>query len=146
MKTYSAKPADIKRKWYVLDASKMPLGRLSTLAARLLLGKDKPQFTPHIDVGDYVIVINAGSLKVSGQKTSKKEYFRHSGYPGGLYKRTLGEQMERNPAKVIEKAIRGMLPVNKLRKARLERLKVYSGAEHAHAGQDPQPYQMKEAK
>lgn len=134
MKTYSAKPTDVTRVWHILDASETPLGRLSTVAARLLLGKDKPSFTHHIDVGDYVIVINAGSLIVTGNKVAKKTYYRHSGFPGGLYKRTLGET---DPVAVIEYSIRGMLPVNKLRKGRLARLKVYSGTEHNHTAQNP---------
>ena len=140
MKTYSAKPTDVTRSWHVLDASKTPLGRLSTVAARLLLGKDKPSFTHHIDVGDYVIVINAGSLIVSGNKVAKKTYYRHSGFPGGLYKRTLGEM---DPVSVIEHSIRGMLPVNKLRKGRLARLKVYSGAEHSHRAQNPVEFDIR---
>lgn len=140
MKTYSAKPTDVRRVWHILDASKTPLGRLSTVAARLLLGKDKPSFTHHIDVGDYVIVINAGLLIVSGNKKTDKTYFRHSGFPGGLYKRTLGEM---EPIKVIEHSIRGMLPVNKLRDARLARLKVYEGAEHTHSGQNPKEFDIK---
>ncbi|MBI2009056.1 50S ribosomal protein L13 [Candidatus Saccharibacteria bacterium] len=141
MRTYSAKPTDITRIWHVLDASKTPLGRLSTVAARLLLGKDKPSFTHHIDAGDYVIVINADSLIVSGNKAAKKTYYRHSGFPGGLYKRTLGEM---DPVAVIEHSVRGMLPDNKLRKGRLARLKVYSGAEHGHKGQNPQLFEIKQ--
>lgn len=143
MKTYSAKPTDVKRQWYVLDASKMPLGRLSTAAARLLLGKDKPTVTSHIDVGDYVVVINASKLVVTGGKESKKVYYRHSGFPGGLYQRTLSEQASQNPSKIIEHAVRGMLPDNKLRKARLARLKVYEGTEHAHKGQNPVEFAVK---
>ena len=140
MRTYSAKPTDVKRVWYVLDASKAPLGRLSTLAARLLIGKDKPSFTSHIDVGDYVIVINAGSLLVSGDKGQKKVYWRHSGFPGGLYKRTLNES---DPVKVIEHSIRGMLPDNKLRKDRLSRLKIFESADHSHKGQNPLVFEIK---
>ncbi|MBI2592496.1 50S ribosomal protein L13 [Candidatus Saccharibacteria bacterium] len=134
MKTYSAKPNNVNRSWHVLDASKAPLGRLSTVAARLLIGKDKPSFTRHIDVGDYVIVINASSLITTGNKVAKKIYYRHSGFPGGLYKRTLGEM---NMVSVIEHAIRGMLPDNKLRQGRLARLKIYSGAQHSHTAQNP---------
>ena len=140
MKTYSAKPTDVTRAWYVLDASKTPLGRLATVAARLLLGKDKPSFTHHIDVGDYVIVINAGSLIVTGNKMADKTYFRHSGFPGGLYSRTMNEM---DPTKVIEHSIRGMLPVNKLRKARLARLKIYSDDQHNHNAQNPMQYDIK---
>ncbi len=140
MKTYSAKAKDVTRKWYILDASKQPLGRLSTVAASLLLGKGKPSFTPHVDGGDYVIVINSDKLVVTGQKVTDKDYYRHSGFPGGLYKRTLGEQQAKDSTKVIRSAVRGMLPVNKLRKGRLMRLKVYGGAEHDHAGQNPTEY------
>jgi len=140
MKTYSAKPTDVTRVWYILDASKTPVGRLSTVAARLLLGKDKPSFTHHIDVGDYVIVINAGSLIATGNKMADKTYFRHSGFPGGLYKRTMGEM---DPTKVIEHSIRGMLPVNKLRTARLARLKIYTDDQHTHSPQTPVQYDIK---
>ena len=140
MKTYSAKPADVKRTWHVLDASKTPLGRLSTVAARLLLGKDKPSFTHHIDVGDFVIVINAGSLIATGNKKADKIYFRHSGFPGGLYSRTMNEM---DPTKVIEHSVRGMLPVNKLRKGRLARLKIYSGDQHNHNAQNPVQFEIK---
>ena len=140
MKTYSAKPTDVTRTWHVLDASKTPLGRLSTVAARLLLGKDKPSFTHHIDVGDYVIVINAGSLIATGSKKTEKIYFRHSGFPGGLYKRTMNEM---EPIRVIEHSIRGMLPVNKLRTARLARLKVYTDSQHNHAAQNPVQFDIK---
>lgn len=138
MKTYSAKPADITRKWYVLDASTMPLGRLSTRAASLLLGKGKPQVTAHIDCGDYVIIVNAGSLKVTGDKLNTKKYYRHSGYAGNLHERTLAEQLLVDPTEVIFHAVRGMLPVNKLRDGRLERLKIYAGAEHNHEAQKPE--------
>lgn len=138
MKTYSAKPTDVVRKWYVLDASEAPLGRVSTLAATLLTGKGKPQFTHHIDCGDYVIVINADKLIVSGNKTEDKRYYRHSGFPGGLTETSLKEQMSTDSTTVIEKAIRGMLPVNKLRPGRLDRLKVYAGGEHNHEAQKPE--------
>src|SRR5436190_6596642 len=127
MKTFNLKTKDITRKWYVLDASDTPLGRLSTVPARLLLGKDKPAVSPHMDAGDYVIVINAGSLVTTGNKLSDKTYFRHSGFPGGIHRRTLAEKMDRKPETVNYQAVRGMLPVNKLRKARLARLKIYVG-------------------
>lgn len=146
MKTYSAKPTDVTRKWYVLDASEAPLGRLATRAAKLLTGKDKPQFTSHIDCGDYVIVINADNLQVTGNKFEKKMYYRHSNYPGGLKERTLKEQMDKDSTHVIEHAIRGMLPVNKLRDGRLARLKVYAGAEHNHEAQKPEVISVKEGK
>ncbi len=140
MKTYSAKPTDVTRTWHILDASKTPVGRLSTVAARLLIGKDKPSFTHHIDVGDYVIVINADSLVATGNKMSDKTYYRHSGFPGGLYKKTMDEM---DPVSVIEHSIRGMLPVNKLRKARLARLKVYGDDQHNHNAQNPVKFDIK---
>lgn len=143
MKTFSAKPTDIKRKWYVLDASQAPLGRLATVAASLLLGKSKPSVTPHMDVGDYVVVINTEKLVVTGNKLAGKQYYRHSGYPGGIYSRTLGEQQALDPTHAITAAVRGMLPDNKLRKPRLARLKVFAGSEHAHAGQNPEVYELK---
>lgn len=146
MKTYSAKPTDVIRQWYILDASQVPLGRLSTVAAELLIGKRKPMFTKHIDVGDYVIVINADQLQVTGNKLTKKKYYHHSLYPGGLSEATLREKMTKDSTSVVTKAIRGMLPVNKLRDSRLARLKVYSGAEHHHDAQKPQVFSLKEGK
>lgn len=143
MKTYSAKPKDITRTWHILDATEVPLGRLSTVAARLLIGKDKPTITAHIDVGDYVIVINADLLVTTGDKLAGKTFYRHSGFPGGLYKRTLQEIIKKDPTEVVRHSIRGMLPVNKLRKARLERLKVYSGKEHHHNAQNPLKFDLK---
>ena len=146
MKTYSPKLSDIDRKWHVLDASKAPLGRVSTAAAKLLTGKGKPGFSAHMDMGDFVIIINSDNLVSTGNKMSDKEYYRHSGFPGGIYKRTQGEQLQRDSKKVIFHAVRGMLPVNKLRKERLDRLKIYTGAEHTHAAQNPLEYDMKESK
>jgi large subunit ribosomal protein L13 len=137
MKTYSAKPTDITRKWYVVDASDAPLGRLSTQIAKLLLGKDKPQFTKHIDCGDYVIVINSENLVVTGDKSNKKIYYQHSGFPGGIKDATLSEKMTKDSRQVIVKAVRGMLPDNKLRAERLKRLKVYTDANHSHEAQQP---------
>lgn len=137
MKTYSAKPSDVTRAWYVVDASQVPLGRLATQVATLLTGKGKPQFTSHIDCGDNVIVINASKLVVTGDKMTDKKYYHHSLYPGGLTERSLSEQMTKNPSVVIEKAIRGMLPVNKLRPARLARLKIYADENHNHEAQKP---------
>ena len=142
-KTYSVKPSEITRKWYILDASQAPLGRVSTVAASLLIGKGKPQFTPHMDGGDFVIIINADKLVVTGGKEDKKIYYRHSGYPGGLYKKTLREIIETDSTKALHKAIRGMLPVNKLRPGRLQRLKIYTGEEHNHAAQKPETYEFK---
>lgn len=146
MKTYSAKPADVNRKWYVIDASEAPLGRIATIAANLLNGKQKPQYTSHIDCGDHVIVINSDKLVVTGDKLDKKIYYRHSGYPGGIKQATLSELMEKDSTKVIEKAIKGMLPVNKLRDGRLKRLKVYSTDDHQHAPQQPQTISVKDYK
>lgn len=146
MKTYSAKPADVTRKWYVIDASETTLGRVATKAATLLTGKGKPQFTHHIDCGDYVIVINAKDLKVTGDKLETKKYYRHSGYAGNLHERSLKEQMNLDPTKVIESAVRGMLPANKLRDGRLERLKIYSGSDHRHEAQKPEVLTIKDAK
>lgn len=143
MKTYSIKPSEIKREWYVLDASEIPLGRLATATASLLLGKGKPSVTPHMDGGDYVVIINSKSLIVTGNKNKDKVYYRHSGFPGGIYSRTLAEQLEKNPNQVIIKAVRGMLPDNKLRAGRLARLKVYEGAEHNHTAQQPKTVSLK---
>jgi large subunit ribosomal protein L13 len=146
MKTYSAKPTDVVRAWYVIDASDTTLGRISTEAAKLLTGKGKPQFTKHIDCGDFVIVINAKDLKVTGAKLTDKMYYHHSGFPGGLRERSLQMQMDLDPTKVIEHAIRGMLPVNKLRDGRLARLKIYADAEHKHAPQQPTTISLKPTK
>lgn len=137
MKTYSAKPTDITRKWYLVDASDLSLGRLSTQIAKTLLGKDKPQFTKHIDCGDYVIVINSDKLLVTGDKVNKKVYYRHSGFPGGIKEATLAEKLDKDSTKVIIKAVRGMLPDNKLRDERLKRLKVYADDNHSHEAQKP---------
>jgi large subunit ribosomal protein L13 len=145
-KTYSAKPSDVTREWYVIDASQAPLGRVATQVAQLLTGKGKPMFTQHIDTGDFVIVINADNLKVTGDKMEKKIYYRHSGYPGGLKETPLRKQMDKDSTEVIVHAVRGMLPVNKLRDGRLARLKVYGGSEHNHAAQKPTEVKVKEAK
>ena len=146
MKTFSAKPTDVERKWYVIDAAEAPLGRLSTQVATLLTGKGKPQFTKHIDCGDFVIVINTDNLIVTGNKMEDKMYYRHSGYPGGLKEASLKEVLERTPDRALYEAVRGMLPVNKLRDARLARLKIYAGAEHNHEAQKPVSISMKGTK
>ncbi|MDB5166800.1 MAG: ribosomal protein [Candidatus Saccharibacteria bacterium] len=145
-KTFSAKPSDVTRKWYVIDASQASLGRVSTQIATLLTGKGKPQFTQHIDCGDYVVVINADNLQVTGKRMDQKVYYRHSNFPGGLKERTLREQMDLDSTQVIFKAVRGMLPVNKLRDARLDRLKIYAGSEHNHNAQQPETVAVKEGK
>lgn len=146
MKTYSAKPSDVTRKWYVIDASEAPMGRVATQVAQLLTGKGKPQFTHHIDCGDYVIVINAEQTIATGDKANKKVYYKHSNYPGGLKEATLAEKMVKDPAFAITHAVRGMLPVNKLRDERLKRLKVYAGNEHQHEAQKPTVISVKEGK
>ena len=146
MKTYSAKPADVTRKWYVVDASEATLGRVATQVASLLLGKGKPQFTKHIDCGDFVVVINAKDIVVTGGKETKKVYYRHSSYPGGLKEATLAEKMEKDPTFAITNAVRGMLPVNKLRDGRLLRLKVYADTEHKHEAQKPTTISVKDTK
>ncbi len=146
MKTYSAKPGDVTRKWYVVDASELPLGRLSTKVAELLIGKGKPMFTKHIDCGDYVIVINADKLVVTGKKMEDKMYYKHSNFPGGLTETTLKYEMDKDSTRVIMKSIRGMLPVNKLRDERLARLKIYTGTEHGHEAQKPEALSLKGTK
>ena len=138
MKTYSAKPTDVTRKWHLIDASEAPLGRMATVAATLLTGKGKPQFTHHIDCGDFVVIVNAANLVVTGNKLEDKKYYKYSGYPSGLTTRSLKEMMEKDPTQPIYKAIRGMLPINKLRADRLKRLKIYAGPEHEHTPQSPQ--------
>ncbi len=143
MKTYSAKPSDVVRAWYVVDASQIPLGRLCTEVAQLLTGKKKPQFTAHIDCGDNVIVINSAKLVVTGNKLTDKVYYHHSLYPGGLSERSLTEQLDLNPNVVIEKAVRGMLPVNKLRPERLARLRIYADENHNHEAQKPMMLDLK---
>lgn len=146
-KTYSAKPSEVERKWYIIDASKAPLGRTATLIATLLTGKGKPQFTQNIDCGDFVVVINAASIVVTGNKLEDKMYYRHSGYPGGLKEASLKDVLTgRTPERAMYEAVRGMLPVNKLRDPRLLRLKLYAGADHKHAPQKPEAIAVKGAK
>jgi large subunit ribosomal protein L13 len=146
MKTFSPKPKDITRTWYIIDASEAALGRVAAKAARLLLGKDKPSFAHHIDCGDYVIIINADKLVITGNKKSGKIYYRHSGYPGNLKATSLADMLNDQSVIVIQKAVRGMLPVNKLRPNRLARLKIYPGAEHQNEAQKPVILSMKETK
>ena len=139
MKTYSAKTSEIERQWYVVDAEGQTLGRLATRIADTLRGKRKAEYTPHVDTGDFVVVVNAEKISVTGNKLQAKMYHRHSGYPGGLRSRTLAEQLERRPTEVIRKAVKGMLPRNRLARQQLTKLKVYAGPEHPHGAQDPQP-------
>jgi large subunit ribosomal protein L13 len=141
MKTYTAKPGEIERQWYVVDAESKTLGRLATEIADVLRGKGKPAYTPHVDTGDFVIVVNAEKIHVTGQKLDQKLYYKHSGYPGGLHTRTLREQLARRPEEVLRKAVRGMLPKNKLASAQLRKLKIYAGPEHPHTAQNPEPLQ-----
>ena len=137
MKTYSQKQAEIKREWYLIDASSMPLGKLAVIIADKLMGKSKVTYTPHIDGGDYVVVINAKNLVVTGDKLLQKKYYHHSGFPGGLRELRLEEVVEKDPARVIEAAVKGMMPKNKLASDRMKRLHVFAGAEHTHAAQNP---------
>ena len=137
MKTYSQKASEVKRDWWVIDASIMPLGKLAVVIADKLMGKSKVTYTPHIDNGDYVVVINASKVMVTGDKMTGKKYYRHSGYPGGLKELKLEEVLEKNPARVISEAVKGMLPKNKLAAERMKRLRVFAGAEHTHTAQNP---------
>jgi len=137
MKTISAKPDGVKRDWFVIDATNKTLGRLCTELAHRLRGKHKPIFTPHVDTGDYLVVINAEKIAVTGNKLEEKMYYKHSGYPGGLRERTLREQLDRQPTEVLRKAVKGMLPRNKLGRAQLTKLKIYAGPEHPHEAQAP---------
>ncbi|WP_163655125.1 50S ribosomal protein L13 [Listeria sp. PSOL-1] len=141
--TYMAKPGEVERKWYVIDAAGIPLGRLSSEVASILRGKTKPQFTPHVDTGDFVIVINAGQVALTGKKATDKIYYRHSQYPGGLKSRTAGEMRANNPEKLIELSVKGMLPKNSLGRAQFKKLHVYGGSEHEHAAQKPEVYTLR---
>lgn len=140
MKTYSAKPLEVERKWYILDADGMPLGRLATVAANLLRGKTKPEFTPNVDTGDFVIVINAEKVIVTGKKETDKLYHHHTGFPGGLKTISFKALMEKDPRLAIEKAVKGMLPHNTLGSQQFTKLNVYTGSEHPHAAQKPVEY------
>lgn len=136
-RTYSAKPTEVNRKWYVVDAEGKTLGRLASTIAATLRGKHKPTFTPHIDTGDFVVVVNAEKIKVTGNKETQKFYYRHSNFPGGLKKESLKDLRERHPDRIIENAVKGMLPRNTLGKAQLTKLKIYAGASHPHEAQNP---------
>ncbi|GAB2452339.1 50S ribosomal protein L13 [Xylanimonas ulmi] len=142
MRTYTPKPGEVQRDWYVIDATDVVLGRLATHVATLLRGKHKPTFAPHVDGGDFVIVINADKVALSGNKRATKLAYRHSGYPGGLRSVAYGELLEKNPERAVEKAVRGMLPKSSLGRQQLGKLKVYRGAEHPHAAQQPQPFEI----
>jgi large subunit ribosomal protein L13 len=140
VRTYTPKPADIERRWHVIDATDVVLGRLATQAATLLRGKHKAIYAPHIDTGDFVIIVNADKVALTGSKREQKFAYRHSGYPGGLRAVGYTELLENNPERAVEKAIRGMIPKNSLGRAQLSKLKVYRGPEHPHAAQKPQPF------
>lgn len=142
MRTYTAKPHEIEREWYVVDATDQTLGRLATRIAAVLRGKHKPIFTPHVDCGDFVIVINADKVRVTGRKMEQKFYYRHSGYPGGLKQISLRDQLDRHPERVIRFAVRGMLPKNRLGRKMIKKLKIYASANHPHQAQQPKPFEF----
>ena len=144
MRTYSPKPGEIERQWHVIDASNVVLGRLASQAATLLRGKHKPVFAPHVDTGDFVIIVNASKVALTGNKRSTKVAYRHSGYPGGLKKVTYRELLEKRPERAVELAVKGMLPHNRLGRQLIKKLKVYAGPEHPHAAQKPVPFEIKQ--
>ena len=143
MKSYMARPLEVERKWYVIDADGETLGRLATGIARILRGKNKPQYTPHVDVGDFVVVVNADQVVVTGKKAEQKVYRRHSGYPGGMRETSYGRMIERRPTEILRKAVYGMMPKTRLARQQLRKLKIYAGPEHPHAAQNPQHYEVK---
>ncbi len=140
--TFMAKAGEVDRKWFVIDAAGKPLGRVATQAAHILRGKHKPTYTPNVDCGDFVIVINAQDIVLTGNKNLQKKYYHHSGYPGGLREQTYGDMMQTKPVFVMERAIKGMLPHNRLGRQMFRKLKVYAGAEHPHAAQQPEVYEI----
>ncbi|ALX05629.1 MULTISPECIES: 50S ribosomal protein L13 [Aeromicrobium] len=144
MPTYSPKPADISRQWHVIDAQDVVLGRLAVSAAHLLRGKHKATFAPHVDGGDFVVIINAEKVALTGNKRSDKDVYRHSGYPGGLKTIAYGDLLDKDARKAVEKSVAGMLPKNRLGRQIIKKLKVYAGPEHPHAAQQPQPYEIKQ--
>ena len=143
MKTYYAKPGEVQRDWVIVDATDMVLGRLATRVAEILKGKTKPQYTPHVDVGDFVVVINAEKIRLTGNKAAAKNYYSHSGYPGGLKEVSFERMLEKHPERIIEKAVKGMLPKNSLGRSMGKKLKVYAGPEHPHEAQNPQLIELK---
>jgi large subunit ribosomal protein L13 len=143
MKSYMARPLEVERKWYVVDAEGQTLGRLATEIATFLRGKNKPQYTPHVDTGDFVVVVNAEKVVVTGRKAEQKVYRRHSGYPGGLKETSYEQMMERRPTEILRRAVKGMMPKNRLARQQLRKLKIYAGPEHPHAAQNPQPYEVR---
>jgi len=139
MKTISMRAEDVRRSWFLVDAEDKTLGRLATEVATRLRGKHKPEYTPHVDTGDYIVVINAEKIRVTGAKSTDKMYYRHSGYPGGIKSRTFEQMRDSHPERIIEKAVKGMLPRNSLGRVMLKKLKVYAGGEHPHSSQQPEP-------
>lgn len=142
MRTFSAKPHEVIHDWFVVDATDKVLGRLATEIARRLRGKHKPEFTPHVDTGDFIVVVNADKLRVTGAKADQKIYYRHSGYPGGIYEDSFKKLQQRAPGRVLEKAVKGMLPKGPLGYAMIKKMKVYAGAAHPHAAQQPKPLEI----
>ena len=142
MKTYYAKPNEVEREWVLIYAENQVLGRVAAKAAQILKGKHKPQYTPHVDTGDFVVIINADKIRVTGTKAQSKSYYRHSGFPGGLKSETFEEAMAKHPERVIEHAVKGMLPKNRLAKVQLDRLRIFRGAEHPHTPQKPQVFEI----
>ena len=143
MKSYMARPQEVERKWYVIDAEGQTVGRLATEIARVLRGKNKPQYTPHVDVGDFVVVINAERVVVTGRKAEQKVYRRHSGYPGGMKETSYARMMERKPTEILRKAVYGMMPKTRLARQQFRKLKIYAGPEHPHAAQNPQRLEVR---
>jgi large subunit ribosomal protein L13 len=142
VRTYTPRPGDVERQWHVIDATDVVLGRLASQTARLLRGKHKPVFAPHVDTGDFVVIVNADKVALTGSKREQKRAYRHSGYPGGLKSVSYVDLLDRHPEKAVEKAVRGMLPKNTLGRQMLRKLKVYAGPEHPHRAQQPQPYEI----
>lgn len=145
-KTYSQKPSEIERQWILIDASTAPLGRVATMVAKYLIGKYKPTYTPHMDGGDHVVVINSAKVVVTGEKETDKKYYRHSGFPGGIHSATLGEMRAKNPSRIIELAVKGMIPRNKLAADRMKRLRIFEGETHDHTAQTPKKVTVMEDK
>ena len=143
VKSYMARPLEVERKWYVVDAEGRTLGRLATEIARILRGKNKPQYTPHVDTGDFVVVVNAEKVVVTGRKAEQKIYRRHSGYPGGLKTTTYEQMLERRPTEILRRAVKGMMPKTRLARQQLRKLKIYAGPEHPHAAQNPQTLEVR---
>jgi large subunit ribosomal protein L13 len=143
MKSYMARPLEVERKWYVVDAEGKHLGRLATEIVRVLRGKNKPQYTPHVDVGDFVVVVNADRVAVTGRKAEQRVYRRHSGYPGGMKETSYEQMLARKPTEVLRKAVYGMMPKTRLARKQFKKLKIYAGPEHPHVAQDPQTLEVK---